>query len=379
MINPRYHRLARFHQLGEKGVLALRAAHVVIIGTGALGAQHAETLTRSGIGTLTLIDRDIVELTNLSRQTLFTEADAKASLPKVIALETHLKAINHEVTIRPIFTEVSPHNIEYLLEGADLILDGTDNLNIRMLINDAAYKLTIPWIFGSALESYGMTYNFLETTLDRTDREGPCLRCLLGVIPLESEDTCSSVGVVQPILQLISSLQTAEAIKFLTGFPARNTLFTAELWDFHTQSINLDKLKNPDCPTCGREPTFPALFQADQSDNQEGDQQGDRKEHPNENHNGLKIRTLCGGEFMIYAPKPHDFNRIKTRLEQRNLAYKETDYFLNIMLEDSFDASDSNAESSAQKRMMLFNDGRGIIYGEKDEISALTRYTQILS
>ena len=331
MINPRYHRLARFHQLGEKGVLALRGAHVVIIGTGALGAQHAETLTRSGIGMLTLIDRDIVELTNLSRQTLFTEADAKASLPKVIALETHLKAINQEVKIRPIFTEVSPHNIEYLLEGADLILDGTDNLNIRMLINDAAYKLKIPWIFGSALESYGMTYNFLDTPLDVTDKKGPCLRCLLGAIPLESEDTCSSVGVVQPILQLISSLQTAEAIKFLTGFPVRNTLFTAELWEFHTQSINLAKLKNPDCPTCGREPTFPALFQADSN--------GDSKEKSN----AFKIRTLCGGEFMIYAPKPHDFNRIKPRLEQRNLAYKETDYFLNIMFDDGADKEDLNS------------------------------------
>lgn len=375
MINPRYHRLARFHQLGEKGVLALRGAHVVIIGTGALGAQHAETLTRSGIGTLTLIDRDIVEITNLSRQTLFTEADAKASLPKVIALETHLKAINQEVKIRPIFTEVSPHNIEYLLEGADLILDGTDNLNIRMLINDAAYKLKIPWIFGSALESYGMTYNFLDTILDATDKKGPCLRCLLGAIPLESEDTCSSVGVVQPILQLISSLQTAEAIKFLTGFPVRDTLFTAELWEFHTQSINLDKLKNPDCPTCGREPTFPALFQTDQSDNQEGNQQGNRKGNPN----GLKIRTLCGGEFMIYAPNPHDFNRIKPRLEQRNLAYKETDYFLNIMFDDGVDKSNSNSESAEHKRIMLFNDGRAIIYGEKDETAALTRYTQMIS
>ncbi len=375
MINPRYHRLARFHQLGEKGVLALRGAHVVIIGTGALGAQHAETLTRSGIGTLTLIDRDIVELTNLSRQTLFTEADAKASLPKVIALETHLKAINHEVKIRPIFTEVSPHNIEYLLEGADLILDGTDNLNIRMLINDAAYKLKIPWIFGSALESYGMTYNFLDTPLGVTDKKGPCLRCLLGAIPLESEDTCSSVGVVQPILQLISSLQTAEAIKFLTGFPARDALFTAELWNFHTQSINLDKLKNPDCPTCGCEPTFPALFQTDQYDNQEGDREGNRKANPN----GLKVRALCGGEFMIYAPKPHDFNRIKPYLEQRNLAYKETDYFLNIMLDDIADKEDLNSESAEQKRIMLFNDGRAIIYGEKDETAALTRYTQVLS
>ncbi|MDG9729434.1 ThiF family adenylyltransferase [Ignatzschineria sp. RMDPL8A] len=367
MINPRYHRLARFHQLGEKGVLALRAAHVVIIGTGALGAQHAETLTRSGVGTLTLIDRDIVELTNLSRQTLFTEADAKASLPKVIALEAHLKAINHEVMIRPIFTEVSPHNIEYLLEGADLILDGTDNLNIRMLINDAAYKLKIPWIFGSALESYGMTYNFLDTPLDVTDKKGPCLRCLLGAIPLESEDTCSSVGVVQPILQLISSLQTAEAIKFLTGFSVRDTLFTAELWDFHTQSINLDKLKNPDCSTCGSEPTFPALFQADSN--------GDSKEKSN----AFKIRTLCGGEFMVYAPNPHDFNRIKPRLEQRNLAYKETDYFLNIMLDDIADKEDLNSESAVQKRIMLFNDGRAIIYGEKDETAALTRYTQVLS
>lgn len=348
-IDPRYHRLARFHKVGEAGVEALNRAHVVILGCGALGAQHAETLARAGVGKLTLIDRDFVELTNLQRQTLFTEEDAENQVPKVIAVKNHLLAINSTIEIVPKIADVSGDNIEQLIQGADLLLDGTDNLMLRMLINDACYKLKMPWIFGSALESYGMSYNF---NLPHR-KSAPCLRCLLEAIPLESQDTCSSVGVIQPILQLISSLQTTEALKFFIETDAmRETLITANIWDFHLQNVHLDSLKDPNCKTCGNSPTFPAL-------------QEKRRE----------AQRLCGdGSVMIREAKPIDLNELATRLAQQNIPYKFNEYFLNIDFSKA--ASPKNLESV--ERIILFKDGRAIVYGVDDVALAMSAYNHMI-
>lgn len=338
-IDPRYHRLARFHRIQNVGVKKLNDATVVILGCGALGSQHAETLARSGIGHLILIDRDFVELTNLQRQTLFTEQDAELSLPKVIALKNHLAEINSSIQITTHIADVSGDNIVNLIKGADLLLDGTDNLALRMLINDACYQLNIPWIFGSALESYGMSHNFNFPHLP----ELPCLRCILGAIPLESGDTCSSVGVIQPILQLISSVQTTEAMKFFVDAQSsRDTLFTMDLWASRSQNVNLAKLKNPNCPTCGNHPTYPSL--------QEKKREAQR---------------LCGdGSVMIREVEPLDLVRLQKKLAQDNIKHQFNEYFLNIHLENH--------------RVILFKDGRGIVYGAEDIETAMTIYSELL-
>ena len=338
-IDPRYHRLARFHRIQNAGVKKLNDATVVILGCGALGAQHAETLVRSGIGHLILIDRDFVELTNLQRQTLFTEKDAELSLPKVIALKNHLAEINASIHVTAHIADVSGDNIVNLIKGADLLLDGTDNLALRMLINDACYQLNTPWIFGSALESYGMSHNFNFSHLP----ELPCLRCILGAIPLESGDTCSSVGVIQPILQLISSVQTTEAMKFFVDAESsRDTLFTMDLWSSRPQNVNLAKLKNPNCPTCGNHPTYPSL--------QEKKREAQR---------------LCGdGSVMIREVVPLDLVSIQQSLVKENIRHQFNEYFLNIHLENH--------------RVILFKDGRGIVYNTNDIDEALDVYQKML-
>lgn len=345
--SDRYSRLARFHKIGRAGVESFHQAKVVILGCGALGSQHAETLTRAGFGQLTLIDRDFVEYSNLQRQTLFTESDAENTLPKVIALKQHLHAINSSIEIKTHIADVSSDNIEKLIAGHDLLLDGTDNLALRMLINDACYKLNLPWIFGTALESYGMSFNFnfppKTEALQKGTHASPCLRCLLGALPLESQDSCSSVGVIQPILQMISSVQTGEAMKFFADFSAtRETLFTIDLWEFHTQNIPLQKLKNPQCKTCGMMPTYPDLH--------------------------LKTREaqrLCGdGSVMIREVEPLDLEMIREKLDSGKIRYQYNDYFLNIHLENH--------------RIILFQDGRAIVYGVDEVAAAMAIYTELL-
>lgn len=338
-IDPRYHRLARFARIQTAGVERLNQATVVIIGCGALGAQHAETLTRSGIGHVILVDRDFVELSNLQRQTLFTEADAAAALPKVVALKQHLTAINHTTRITTHLVDVSSDNIVDLIKGADLVLDGTDNLALRMIINDACYQQNIPWIFGSALESYGMSHNF--NVPHRQDL--PCLRCILGAIPLESGDTCSSVGVIQSILQLISSIQTTEAIKFFVEPSAmRETLWTMDVWSSHSQAINLAKFKQKQCPTCGENPTYPALMHAQR-----------------------EAQRLCGdGSVMIREIQPLDLAALEKILIKQGIAHRFNEYFLNI---------------EGDNRIILFKDGRAIVYGTHDVDEALTLYQNLIN
>lgn len=357
-IDSRYDRLARFYKIDKTGVKAFNRANVVILGCGALGSQHAETLARAGFGRLTLIDRDFVERSNLQRQTLFTEDDAENATPKVIALQKHLAKINCDIEVTPHIVDVSSDNIEALIAGHDLLLDGTDNLALRMLINDACYKLQVPWIFGSALESYGMSYNFnMSPMINGSEQEriknsgterladdnAPCLRCLLQTLPLEPHDTCSSVGVIQPILQMISSIQTTEAMKFFADPSAlRETLFSIDLWEFHPQNINLHRLKDLHCPTCGENPTYPALHQKKR-----------------------EAERLCGdGSVMIREVEPLDLERLKNRFDHDHIPYQYNEYFLNIHL--------------PHNRIILFADGRGIVYGVTDTAEALTLYRKII-
>ena len=248
-IDERYSRQILFDGIGEAGQAALRRSRVVIIGCGALGAVQAETLARAGVGTLTLIDRDFVEESNLQRQVMFEESDALDRLPKAEAAAARIRRVNSQVEVVPLVSDVNFENIEEMIEGADLVLDGTDNFETRFLINDACVKHGIPWIYGAAVGSYGLTMTIIP---NRT----PCLRCVLEDLPEPgSSPTCDTAGVIMPVVSMIASLQAAEAMKILTNNPDKlhGSLVRLDVWDFQMSRTDLSDFGDrSQCPACGR-------------------------------------------------------------------------------------------------------------------------------
>ncbi len=240
----RYSRQTLFPGIGEEGQKKLGNSSVVIIGCGALGTIIATSLVRAGVGKVRIIDRDFIEYHNLQRQVLFDEEDIKAELPKAIAAERHLKKVNSSIEIEGVVADVNYTNIERLVAGADLILDGLDNLETRFLINDVALKHGIPWIYGGAISSQGMTMTVLP-------HETACFRC---VSPSPTGRglalTCDTAGVISPAPFIIGSLQTAEAMKILVGAEREinRDLVMINVWEgsFHRIKIS----PRPDCPAC---------------------------------------------------------------------------------------------------------------------------------
>ena len=248
-MDDRYSRQRLFTPIGEAGQLKLAAAHVVIIGCGALGAMQAETLARAGVGRLTLVDRDFVEESNLQRQVMFEEADARERLPKAVAAARRLSRVNSDVGIEPVVADVNFENIEELITGADLVMDGTDNFETRYLINDACVKTATPWVYGAAVGAYGLTMTVIPG-------ETPCLRCVLEAMPEPgSGPTCDTAGVILPIVAVIASLQCAEAMKLLSGQRAslHGSLLRVNVWDFEINRLDLSGFTDRGgCPACGR-------------------------------------------------------------------------------------------------------------------------------
>ncbi len=233
----RYSRQILFSGIQEEGQVLLGNKHVLVIGAGALGTGNAEVLVRSGVGKMTIVDRDYVEWSNLQRQQLYTEEDAKNHIPKVISAKERLEAINIDVTIEAHIVDITPAEMEQFVPGVDLIMDATDNFEIRMIINDAAQKYGIPWIYGSIVASYGVSYAVIPG-------KSPCLHCLLGDIPIGGL-TCDTGGVISPVVQLVVGHQTAEALKILTEnwSHLRQELISFDVWANHHSSINVEKLK----------------------------------------------------------------------------------------------------------------------------------------
>ncbi|MEN6450393.1 MAG: ThiF family adenylyltransferase, partial [Thermoguttaceae bacterium] len=222
----RYARQVRFAPLGEEGQRRLNAGRVLLCGCGALGTAIANIMVRAGVGLLRIVDRDFVELSNLQRQTLFDEADAKAGLPKAIAAAEKLRTINSAVSIEPIVADIEPANIERLCDGVDLILDGTDNFETRFLINDVAVKLGLPWVYGGCVGAEGQSMTILPG-------ETGCLRCLMADCPQPgSTPTCQSAGILAPIVGVIASIEAMEAIKILSGHreAVSQSLTVVDLW-----------------------------------------------------------------------------------------------------------------------------------------------------
>jgi len=241
----RYSRQELFAGIGREGQARLGTARVVVVGCGALGSVASEMMVRAGVRSLTVVDRDFVEESNLQRQSLFDEADVALGLPKAAAAETHLRALNAGVEVRGVVTDLVSDNADALLAGADLVLDGTDNFETRFLLNDVCVRAGIPWVYGACVGSYGLA-------LLVRPKVSPCLRCLLEERPAPgSGPTCDTAGVVAPIVHVIAGIQVGEALKLLAGRldSLLSGLVTVDLWTGQFDVLDL-RGRAPWCPAC---------------------------------------------------------------------------------------------------------------------------------
>ena len=242
--DERFSRQTRYTPFGNEGQKALENAHIMVIGAGALGSHLAEQLVRMGVGKLTIVDMDIVEISNLHRQALYDENDAMEMHPKVYALAEKLTQINSSVEIHPLYQEITPTNIEDMIKEAspDILLDGMDYFAIRFLFNEVCHKLNLPWVYGAAVGGKGSIYAI--------DFTGPCLRCLMQETP-ETAESCAINGVIPPVIMQVVSYQIAEVMRYLSGKGFSGKLITVEPFNIKQQSINVSHLRNANCPVCG--------------------------------------------------------------------------------------------------------------------------------
>ncbi|MEG0261374.1 MAG: ThiF family adenylyltransferase [Lysinibacillus sp.] len=334
-MNTRYQKQTLF--LGNKGQQQLSKAHVLIIGAGALGSASSEMLARAGVGSLTIVDRDYVEYSNLQRQQLYTEEDAHNKLPKTVAAKNRLQQINSEITIHHHIVDINASNIESFVKNKSIIIDATDNFETRMVVNDAAVKHGIPFIFGACVGSYGLTFSIIPG-------ETPCLHCLMNHLPLDGM-TCDTVGVISPIVQIIASLQVTQAFKLLTGHKVAPTLQSMDIWKDEKAEITIANMKNKHCPTCGEQATYPYLAYENQ----------------------MKTDVLCGRDAVQIrpsAPLPLSLPHLGERVESLATQIIVNPYLLACTFEEH--------------RVVLFKDGRAIIHGTNDASRARVVYNRII-
>jgi len=241
----RYSRQILLPGVGEEGQRKLLSSAVAVIGCGALGTVIANTLVRAGVGKIRIVDRDYIELNNLQRQILFDEEDIARGLPKAIAAAEKLRKVNSDVQIEPLVTDVNPDNVEEIIADVDLVLDGSDNFETRFLLNDACVKHDIPWVYGGAIVTHGMTMAIIP---HRT----PCFRCFLPKMPPPgSTPTCDMVGVLNTVVNIVASLETTEGLKILMGreVELHGRLIYVDAWKGTMERLELEK-RDGLCPTC---------------------------------------------------------------------------------------------------------------------------------
>jgi molybdopterin-synthase adenylyltransferase len=239
----RYSRQELFAGVGREGQERIRRSRVLVVGCGALGSALAETMARAGVASLAVADRDVVELGNLQRQSLFDEEDAALARPKAVAAEARLRRVNSEVAVRGLVADVDADLAARLVAEADLVLDGTDNFETRYVLNDVCLRAGVPWVYGACVAAHGAALAVLP---GRT----PCLRCVLGERPAPVE-TCETAGVVAPVVQVVAGIQAAEALKILAGRheALAGGLVTVDLWAGAFDVARFDR-KAPWCPSC---------------------------------------------------------------------------------------------------------------------------------
>jgi sulfur carrier protein ThiS adenylyltransferase len=339
-LSGRYSRQELFARIGGEGQQKLGSKHVLIIGAGALGTGSAESLVRAGVGTVTLVDRDYVEASNLQRQQLYSEDDAILRLPKAVAAKARLERINSEINIRAIVADVTVQELEELTNGVDVIVDATDNFETRLLINDMSQKKWIPWIYGACVGSYGLTLTILPGVT-------PCLNCLLETIPIGGA-TCDTVGVIAPAVYMVVAYQTSEVLKLLVDDRAalHGKLISFDLWTNAHAAIKVDRMKKQSCPSCGEYPTYPYL----QPDLQ------------------LRTAILCGRDTVQIrppAPVKRDLEQLAQSLSRQESGKVEANPYLV-----SF--------SIGSCRLAIFQDGRVLVHGTKDIAEAKNLYHRYL-
>jgi len=340
----RYSRQILFSEIGEAGQERLCGSEVALVGCGALGSALANLLVRAGIGKLRIIDRDFVEPSNLQRQTLFEEADANEALPKAVAAERRLRAIRSDANVEGIVSDLTPGNIDELLAGFPLLLDGTDNFETRLLVNDYAVSRSIPWIYAAVVASYGLTM---------TIRPGKtaCLACLMGsdhgdgdgfagAAPQSAEATCDTVGVLGAAAGVIASMQAASAMQFLLGKSgvADGRLLSYDVWTGRFQSVTPQR--DADCRACARR-EFSYL-------------QGQAQPH----------LTLCGRDSVQIHERRRrlDLGALGRQLAAGGSAVQHNEFLLRFL--------------APPYEVTVFSDGRAIIKGTRDLAVARSLYAR---
>lgn len=228
----RYSRQTIFPRVGEVGQHRLLSSTALIAGCGALGAATAELLARAGVGTLRLADRDFIELNNLQRQSLYGERDVSDALPKAVAATQRIAQINSGVRTEAHVLDILPDNVSELVQGVDIILDGTDNWETRYLLNDAALSVGIPWIYAGVLGVMGVSFPVIPG-------ETPCLRCVYADPPPLGGDTCETAGVLGPTVWMTASIQAMQALRILLGDPPPATMTTVDAWNGTIETLAL--------------------------------------------------------------------------------------------------------------------------------------------
>ncbi len=332
-IDDRYSRQVLFKEIGAEGQKKLAQSRVVIVGCGATGSALASLLARSGIGTLRILDRDYVETSNLQRQSLFDENDARESVPKAIAAARQIARFNSQIAVEPHVADLTPANVDSLLGGCDLILDGTDNFETRYLINDYAVKNSVAWIYAAAVGSYAVTMNILPG-------ESACLACIFPESPRGTIETCETAGILNSAVNLVASIAATEALKFLVGARSkmRRTLLSWDVWT--NEQAEMATSPQVGCRACRGDFTHLA---------------GEGRPHI----------TLCGrNSVQIHErQRPVDFAELSTRLQPHgNVRHNE---FVLKFWHEPYE-------------MTLFPDGRAIIKGTTDTAIARSLYARFV-
>ncbi|HJQ32549.1 MAG TPA: ThiF family adenylyltransferase [Pyrinomonadaceae bacterium] len=332
----RYSRQILFEGIGEEGQRLLRASSALVVGCGALGSAQVEMLARAGVGTLRVVDRDFVEESNLQRQTMFTERDARERAPKAVAAARRVAEINTDVACEPLVADVNYSNVERLVEGCDVVLDGTDNFATRFLVNDACVKRGVPWVYGAAVGSYGVTLTVRPCTT-------PCLRCVFPEVPAAgTAPTCDTSGVIMPIISIVAAVQVTEALKLLTGREEslHGGLMQFDVWRNEWRRIGAGE-RAADCLTC-------ALGRFETLEPEAGD----------------LATVLCGRNAVQVSP------RVASRLDLDALAarlsaageVKSNEYLVRL--------------SAGEYELTVFRDARAIVRGTDDAAVARTLYAR---
>ena len=332
-LEERYSRQVLFSGIGQEGQRKLASARVAVVGCGATGSALASLMARAGLGSIRIVDRDYVEPSNLQRQSLFDESDAADSLPKAIAAARKISAFNSQIVVEARVADLMPANVESLLGGAQLILDGTDNFETRYLLNDFALHMSLPWIYTAAVGSYGVTLNVLPG-------KTACLACLFPDPPRGAFETCETAGILNSAVSLAASIAATEAIKMLVGADeqVRRTLVSFDVWNNQRAEVKAENPR-PGCRACG-DRDFVHLA-------------GKGRAHV----------TLCGrNSVQIHERhRPIDFSEVSRRLKPHGTV-RHNDFVLKFWPEPY--------------EMTLFPDGRAIIKGTTDSAVARSLYAR---